>query len=124
MRTFLAVVTVTGMFLLASVVFPQAKPDLGDVLKHRYGNTAEWVIRGDQVVAWKTVTAEGSDGAADIPQPTAEQIKGWLKDPLLVKSIKATNLDPHWRALIAAMCAMTECDDEDAAWAAFLAALP
>ena len=38
--------------------------------------------------------------------------------------VRADAVDPHWRALVAVLCVMTECEDEAAAWAAFLAALP
>ena len=109
---------------LASLALPvsahaQTAPDVNDVLKHHYGETAEWVVRSDKIVFWKPVVT-----GTDIPQPTAEQIKGWLVAPVIITSTKTAALDPEWRAMVAALCVMTACTDEDAAWAAFLAAIP
>ena len=121
MRKFLLIAAGIASLALPVSAHAQTEPDVGEVLEHRYGNTVEWVVRGGQIVFWKSVSDERGGG---IPQPTAAQIKGWLTDPSIITSAKAAALDPEWRAIIAALCVMTACTDEDAAWAAFLSALP
>ena len=120
---------VLAVFVLALAipVSVQAQTEIHEVLHHRYGKTVEWIVVDDVIVVWKPVVVKGRVTAA-IPQPTAEQIAAWRMDGTIgaaVKAdVKAAAVDPHWRAVIAAMCVMTECEDESAAWAAFIAALP
>ena len=120
---------VLAVFVLAlAIPVPvQAQAEIHEVLHHRYGKTVEWIVVDDVIVVWKPVVVKGRVAAA-IPQPTAEQIAAWRTDVTIsadVKAaVKAAAVDPHWRAVIAAMCVMTECEDESAAWAAFIAALP
>ena len=80
-------------------------------------------MRDGVITMWNPIVVPGARSPA-IPKPTPEQIATWLTDPAIIASAKAAALDPEWRAMIAALCVMTACTDEDAAWAAFLAAIP
>ena len=112
-------ILVAGIVSLSAFAYAQTKADLSDVLKDRYGSTVNWVIRDGVIVSWKP-----TEFGAVIPQPTATNIDSWRTDPAHIEKVKIATLDPHWRALVAALCVMTACTNEDAAWAAFLAAIP
>ena len=110
---------VAGFVSLSAFAYAQTKVELSDVLKDRYGSTADWVIRDGVIVSWKP-TKVGDV----IPQPTATNLDSWRTDSAHIEKAKIATLDPEWRALIAALCVMTECENESAAWKAFILALP
>ena len=112
-------ILVAGLVSLSAFAYAQTKVNLNDVLKDRYGSTADWVIRDGVIVSWKPTKV-----GAVIPQPTATNLDIWRTDSALIEKAKTDTIDPSWRALVAALCVMTECTNEDAAWAAFLAAIP
>ena len=112
-------ILMAGLVALSAFAYAQTKVELSDVLKDRYGSTVDWVIRDGVIVSWKPTKV-----GAVIPQPTATNIDGWRTDSALIEKAKIATLDPHWRALVAALCVMTECENESAAWDAFLSALP
>ena len=112
-------ILVAGIVSLSALAYAQTKAELSDVLKDRYGSTVDWVIRDGVIVSWKPTKV-----GAVIPQPTATNITKWSVDPAYIEKAKIATLDPEWRALVAALCVMTECENESAAWKAFLSALP
>ena len=136
----LLIIPALSIFILAQD--SQTRPGIHDVLIDRYGETVEWTVKGDVITYWNPVVVKGQTRAPSIPKPTSSQISTWIQEaiqaevnaaalpePVAVPSVTPPVppvfiRDPQWRALIAAMCVMTECSDEDAAWAAFLAALP
>ena len=129
---FLLIIPLLPFVLLAQDSQPQQK--VHEVLIHRYGETVEWTVTGGVITYWKPVVVKGQTRAPSIPKPTPNQISTWTQEappapievvlPQAVVQAADSAPDPNWRALIAAICLMTECEDEDAAWAAFLAALP
>ena len=126
--------TRTGLFLtlLTAVigcgtvgfVSAQVQDNIHELLIERYGDKVEWVVRDGVITLWKPKVDERDIDATKILKPTPLELASWGKESSFLAKVKAAHVDPNWRALIAAICLMTECEDEDAAWAAFLAALP
>ena len=101
-------------------------PGVHDVLMDRYGASVEWTVKGDVITYWKPVVVKGQTRAPSILKPTPSQITTWIQEAIQAEANAPAVYvpDQHWRALIAAMCVMTECENESAAWKAFLSALP
>ena len=125
----------TSIALLALVLAmpasaQEADVSLGDLLAEEYGATVEWTVQTingvETITHWRPVPTRTR--SAPRPQPTPTQMTAWKADSALVARLRAQGkaqvLDPEWRALIAALCVMTECENESAAWKAFILALP